>query len=321
MCLRESGAARLLRATLPVAVTVAGLIAIFGSGGGMPAVDPSACCQEPSVSVVPALRTVGVGDSVTFTAIANFTRPPVSYQWRRNGVDIAGATNASYILTGAALGDDGARFTVVLTAANGTASASATLQVSPLPPVVYRDGEFAPSDWTSSARPEPANDGPSAAVSRADSGGNPDSNRAIDYAMTAGPSSIDVLHTALAASYEPATQGPIYAIDAQMDCIRIGAGETTVALLLEQDGRRYRAGAVACGSLWTTVLVQWSLGAADFTLIEGPACATGQACPNFGSSGAPIRFGFASSARVPPGEPAASYRQGVDNWTVSVWRK
>lgn len=321
MSLGKSVGERLLRATLPVAVTVAGLIAIFGSGGGMPAVDPSQCCQEPSVSVVPALRTVGAGDSVTFRAIPTFALPPVSYRWRRDGVDIAGATSASYTLTGATLGDDGARFTVVLTAANGSAAATATLQVSPLPAIVHRDGDFAPADWSSVARPEPVSDGPNAVVSRAESGGNPDSYRAIDYAMTAGPSSIDVLHTARAVSYEPATQGPIYAIDAEIDCVRFGAGETTVALLLEQDGRRYRASAFACVSLWNTALVQWSLGAGDFTLIDGPACAAGQACPNFGASGAPIRFGFTSSARVPPGEPAANYRQGVDNWTVSVWRR
>ncbi len=318
----ESRTARWLRAASLLAILSAGLVSIFGSGGGMPAVDPSQCCQEPSVSVDPALRTVGVGDSVTFKALVLFARHPVRYQWRRDGVDIAGATSASYTLTGATLGDDGARFTVVVTAENGTASATATLQVSRFPPVVYRDGEFAPAEWSSESRSEPSVNGPSAVVSRVDSGGNPDAYRAIDYAMTAGPSSIVVMHTALAATYDPQTLGPIYAIDAQIDCIDTGFGETSVAPLLEQDGRRYRAwDFFGCHTFWASASAQLSLGANDFRLIDGPACAAGQACPDFGAGGAPIRFGFATAARVAPEMPAVSYRVGVDNWSVSVWRR
>ena len=61
---------------------------------------------------------------------------PISYQWRRNGIAISGATAASYTtppLTIAA--DNGAAFSVVATNALGTAtSTAATLTVTTPPP-------------------------------------------------------------------------------------------------------------------------------------------------------------------------------------------
>ncbi len=40
---------------------------------------------------------------------------PLSYQWRRNGTDIPGATSASYTLDPTAGSDSGATFDVVIT--------------------------------------------------------------------------------------------------------------------------------------------------------------------------------------------------------------
>ena len=55
---------------------------------------------------------------------------PLSYQWRRGGVDIAGATSASYVLNPTAVSDNGASFDVVVTnSAGSVTSSAATLTV------------------------------------------------------------------------------------------------------------------------------------------------------------------------------------------------
>jgi hypothetical protein len=83
---------------------------------------------------VPGGRAAAVGAGVSFSVSA--TGSPTSYQWRRNGVDIAGATSARYALV-AALSDDGARFSVVVGNSAGQAtSTEAVLTVYPVPPLL-----------------------------------------------------------------------------------------------------------------------------------------------------------------------------------------
>ena len=56
---------------------------------------------------------------------------PLGYQWRRNGANIAGATAQDYTIAAAALSDNGARFSVVVTNTLGSAtSADAVLTVT-----------------------------------------------------------------------------------------------------------------------------------------------------------------------------------------------
>ena len=88
-------------------------------------IEPSA---TPTVTRQPAVQAVREGDDATFrvTALANAA---MSYQWQRNGVPIAGATEASYTLA-ASVGDDGASFRVVVSTSGGaTTSEGATLIV------------------------------------------------------------------------------------------------------------------------------------------------------------------------------------------------
>ena len=96
--------------------------------------------QEPAaplITVPPASQTVAAGQPAAFTA-AVFGAEPLSYQWQRNGIDIPGATAATYTLPAAAASDDGATLRVVVTNALGTAtSPEATLNVVvSAPPVV-----------------------------------------------------------------------------------------------------------------------------------------------------------------------------------------
>jgi hypothetical protein len=59
---------------------------------------------------------------------------PLSYQWQKNGVNISGATAASYTTPATTTSDSGSTFAVVVTNTAGTAtSTAATLTVNPAP--------------------------------------------------------------------------------------------------------------------------------------------------------------------------------------------
>jgi hypothetical protein len=315
---------RAARLALQVTIAVAGIIAIVGSGGGFPELDYSGIGggsggMAPSVFVQPRLRTVAVGDTATFAAgVFNAQQP--AYQWRRNGVDIAGATGTTYTLVGANLGDDGAQFSIHVSASNGTASGTATLQVSPLPAILFQDDDFALADWSVSTISTPAIGGPAQTVSRNDTGGNPDAYRSIAYTMTTGPSSIVAFHGATGATYDPSAQGAIYGIDASVDCIKTGGGQVLLFVMFEQAGRRYDSLLVPCTVVWFGGS-RLSLRATDFVLADGPACAAGATCPDFSATGAPLRFGLTATSDIGAGQPATSYTQGIDNWRVGVWRR
>jgi len=91
----------------------------------------------PSIIAQPASTAVDQGSVATFAVIADGATP-LRFQWRRNGVDIPGATGASYTVfaTGA---DNGAVYSVVITNANGTvtsANATLTVNVPNTPPAI-----------------------------------------------------------------------------------------------------------------------------------------------------------------------------------------
>jgi len=69
--------------------------------------------EAPKVLQQPQDQSVQVGARATFSVIGSGTPAP-SYQWRRNGVDIAGAITATYETPVLTLADDGARYTVKL---------------------------------------------------------------------------------------------------------------------------------------------------------------------------------------------------------------
>jgi sugar lactone lactonase YvrE len=84
----------------------------------------------------PANLSVLVGQGAAFTVAATGTAP-LSYQWQRNGVDIAGATTTTYSLAATALTDSGATFRAVVSNVAGSATSdAATLTVSSAAPVL-----------------------------------------------------------------------------------------------------------------------------------------------------------------------------------------
>jgi len=87
----------------------------------------------PTITTQPGSQTVTAGQTATFSVVASGTAP-LSYQWRKNGVSIAGATAASYTAPATTTSDNGSTFAVVVTNTAGTvASAAATLTVNPAP--------------------------------------------------------------------------------------------------------------------------------------------------------------------------------------------
>ena len=91
--------------------------------------------ESPTISEDPKDRTVFVGQSAKFDFGAS-GKPPFTFQWFRNGVAIAGATEAIYITPVVTAADDGAKYSVKITNAQGSiTSKDATLTVKAGPSI------------------------------------------------------------------------------------------------------------------------------------------------------------------------------------------
>lgn len=284
--------------------------------------------------VTPQRISAQVGATVVFSADTVGVDTP-AFQWRRstdggrNYIDLAGATGASFTLAGANLGDDGALFRVEVRDRSGSivAAASASLVVSSMPAVVFQDGEFLATDWLLSAIASPAQNGPAHSEALTATGGNPGAYRGMTHEMSTGPSSLRVVHHYQGASYDPVSQGAIHVIDYTEDCIRLNAAVTNRLVdsspLIEQAGRRYVAKTpnVCNSTRWAAMPARSGLGARDFAILDGPACPSNEACPDFAGNAQPLHFGFVRSAELAASSAAVSIAHGIDNWKVTVWRR
>ena len=90
----------------------------------------------PVITTQPASITVNQGDTATFTVVAAGAGP-LSYQWLQNGTAVATTTSPSYTTAATTASDNGSTFTVVISnAAGSVTSASATLSVKAVAPVI-----------------------------------------------------------------------------------------------------------------------------------------------------------------------------------------
>jgi hypothetical protein len=330
---------RLVQAT----IVLLGLVAIVGSGGGGSLGFPDLSClnsgscpgggtplPQAYADLGPGRVTTQVGGTVVFNAKTTVIEPV--YRWCRAPAGdnpcavIVGATDATYTLPAANLGDDGTTFRVTVSGTNGTAWATSRLAVSSMPGVTYQDGEFLDSEWTVTTAALPEGNGATAEVSRAATGGHPGAFRTASYTLPVTPSSVQVVYSGESAVYDPVVQGAIYLIDFSEDCINSGISNLLpyTAPMIEQAGRRFVATQSAryCVATTWTGLGRSSLAAEDFELAGGPACATGEPCPDFSGSAAPIRFGLVSGADLSGGlPPPVQTGHGFDNWKVMVWRR
>ena len=105
------------------------------NGGNITGVNftDNAAAVAPTITTQPANQTVTAGQTATFAVVAAGTAP-LGYQWQKNGVNIAGATSASYTTATTTTADSGSTFRVVVSNSAGTVTSSAaTLTVNPAP--------------------------------------------------------------------------------------------------------------------------------------------------------------------------------------------
>lgn len=80
--------------------------------------------SAPSISVQPEGHTVATGSSVVFGVTAS--GGGLSYQWKKNGTPVGGATSAQYLLSNASGGDAGS-YTVTVSNGSGSATSNAAV--------------------------------------------------------------------------------------------------------------------------------------------------------------------------------------------------
>ncbi len=98
-------------------------------------------CAAPKAPVIlsqPRNTNTLVGGSVNFTVVAGGSQP-LSYQWRFNGTNIAGATGTGLVLTNVQLAQAGVYSVLVTNALGSALSSNASLTVT-LPTAVLRVG-------------------------------------------------------------------------------------------------------------------------------------------------------------------------------------
>lgn len=177
--------------------------------------------------------------------------------------------------------------------------------------VTFVDGTFSAADWTIPTFL--ATNGATQTTTQSGIGGNPSAYRKTQHTMP-GNSSITVLHIYQAGPYNPATDGPIYAIDYDEDRIQesppFPGAFITAYPLIEQGGEYYYGPDITFVSTTWLSLVRPGLFASDFTSATNTH-------PDFSASGGVIRFGYARS-NINPGASPVLFRSGIDNWSVHV---
>jgi hypothetical protein len=120
----------------------AGSYDVVVSGACSPSVTSNAVAltvnQSPEITTQPTNQTVCVGQPVTFMVEA--TGQGLTYQWHKDGVDIAGATSASYSIPSVAL-SDAAGYDVIVNTTSGCASVTsntAALNVNAAPTITVQ---------------------------------------------------------------------------------------------------------------------------------------------------------------------------------------
>jgi hypothetical protein len=108
---------------------VASFFILFLLVAGCGTIVPKAA-TAPTITTQPANRSVTVGKPATFTVTASGA-PKLTYQWRKNGTSVSGATSATYTTAATTTSDKGAQFTVVVKNSAGSVTSNpASLTVS-----------------------------------------------------------------------------------------------------------------------------------------------------------------------------------------------
>jgi Immunoglobulin I-set domain len=99
---------------------------VLSTGATCTSSDEGGGATAPTISAQPQGQTVTAGQTATFNVTAAGT-DPLSYQWRRDGVTISGATEASLTTLPTSAPDSGAKFSVVVSNSAGTVTSDEAL--------------------------------------------------------------------------------------------------------------------------------------------------------------------------------------------------
>jgi hypothetical protein len=105
-------------------------VSLKAAGADLKTIFRDIAYDGPTITAQPANATQHAGGSVTFTVTATGTAT-ITYQWRKNGANIGGATGASYTINPVATADAASYDCVVTNSYCSVTSTAATLHVSP----------------------------------------------------------------------------------------------------------------------------------------------------------------------------------------------
>ena len=120
-------------ATYAVVVS-SGATSVTSASASLSVVAPSV----PTITTAPLAQSAAAGTSAQFGVVAAGS-PLLTYQWRRNGAPITGATSATYSTPALASGDNGNTYDVIVTNSAGTvtsATAKLTVTAGTVPSIV-----------------------------------------------------------------------------------------------------------------------------------------------------------------------------------------
>jgi len=120
----------------------------------------NAAAVAPAITTQPSSQTVTAGQTATFSVTATGTAP-LSYQWQKNGLNIAGATSSTYMTPVTTTADSGSTIDVVVSNSAGTATSdAATLTVNvqssggnPTCGISGDTSNHIPTDWSTFVPP------------------------------------------------------------------------------------------------------------------------------------------------------------------------
>jgi len=238
----------------------------------------------PQILLQPGGHSIPVATSVSFN-FSVFGTGPFTYQWRRNGVDISGATGASYAVVNAALTDDGARFSVLVANSVGSVTSNeAVLNVFAAPVATVScatsgatDSEFAPATVTV------GKSAVAAIASCTPTGGTTSGALTnVQWTQTAGPVTVPLpSDKSQAISFEPPQAGT-YTFDvaftdpgsnAQTRTVNINASApaTTNSTVVARVNQATRMNSSVSLRAWPNLVSGDSVASIRWDQIEGPA--------------------------------------------------